>query len=217
MALTLGAFIPPIVGLLSALFNRSSTFLRFNVFFFFLLRFWRVRKKSTTVNFNLSIESLIPLSSAHYRFASFFFALKFCFFFHCWCRCGLHTQTHSRSYTHLMEFMSVDLSNFTFPQRLAISAYMPLSDYLWMSRTQKHTIHKHTNAHTHTLSVTMYVAHAWCLPHTIFYTIIELIRNNSRNFDSSDYNTDGHKFVVCFCWSVCSNAVSLLLLWSMES
>lgn len=119
-----------------------------------------------------------------------FFALKFCFFFHCWCRCGLHTQTHTRSYTHLMEFMSVDLSNFTFPQRLAISAYMPLSDYLWMSRTQKHTFHKHTNAHTHTLSVTMYGAHAWCLPHTIFYTIIELIRNNSRNFDSSDYNTE---------------------------
>lgn len=217
MALTLGAFIPPIVGLLSALFNRSSTFLRFNDFFLLSFTFLACTKKIDNSKFqfvDLIIDTLIIGSLS---ICLVFFALKFCFFFHCWCRCGLHTQTHSRSYTHLMEFMSVDLSNFTFPQRLAISAYKPLSDYLWMSRTQKHTIHKHTNAHTHTLSVTMYVAHAWCLPHTIFYTIIELIRNNSRNFDSSDYNTDGHKFVVCFCWSVCSNAVSLLLLWSMES
>lgn len=149
MALTLGAFIPPIVGLLSALFNRSLTFLRFNVFFLLSSTFLACTKKIDNSKFqfvDLIIDTLIIGSLS---ICLVFFALKSCFFFHCWCRCGLHTQTHTRSYTHLMEFMSVDLSNFTFPQRLAISAYMPLSDYLWMSRTQKHTIHEHTNAHTH--------------------------------------------------------------------
>lgn len=62
MALTLGAFIPPIVGLLSALFNRSLTFLRFNVFFLLSSTFLACTKKIDNSKFqfvDLIIDTLI--------------------------------------------------------------------------------------------------------------------------------------------------------------